>query len=71
MFPNEAGTEYTVWFRPTKNIDRNSPHRFDCRYFRFSDHEVEALNETNTLNPGQICLGRYFRLRRHPILNVR
>jgi hypothetical protein len=50
MFPNEAGTEYTVCFRPVKNIDRNSPNRFDCRYFRFSDHEGEALNETNALS---------------------
>jgi hypothetical protein len=30
MFPNETGTEYTVCFRPVKNIDKNSPDRFDC-----------------------------------------
>jgi hypothetical protein len=49
MFANEAGTEYTVCFRPVENLDRNSANRFDCRYFRFSHHEVEALKETNTL----------------------
>jgi hypothetical protein len=49
MFPNEAGTEYTACFRPV-NTNRNSPNQFDCRYFRLSDHEVEALTETNALS---------------------
>jgi hypothetical protein len=48
LFPNEAGTEYTACFRPV-NTDRNSPNRLDCRYFRFSNQEVETLNETNAL----------------------
>jgi hypothetical protein len=48
LFPNEAGTEYTACFRPV-NTGKNSPNRIDCRYFRFSNQEVETLNETNAL----------------------
>jgi hypothetical protein len=48
MFPNEAGTDYTACFRPV-NSDRNSPNRFDCRYLRFSDRELEMLKEANAL----------------------
>jgi hypothetical protein len=48
MFPNEARTEYTACFRPV-NADRKSSNQFDCRYFRFSDHELETLNEANAL----------------------
>jgi hypothetical protein len=48
IFLNDAGTEYTVCFRPI-NADRNSPNRLDCRYLHLAKHEVETLNETKAL----------------------
>jgi hypothetical protein len=48
MFLNDAGTEYTICFRPI-NADWNSPNRLDCRYLHLASHEVETLNETNAL----------------------
>jgi hypothetical protein len=43
----EPNTRYA--FARSKNIDKNSPDRFDSRYFRLSDHEFKALKETDTL----------------------
>jgi hypothetical protein len=48
MFLNDAGTEYTVCFRPV-DAERDSPNRLDCRYLRFANHEVETLNETDAI----------------------
>ena len=48
MFLNDAGTEYTVCFRPI-NADWNSANRVDCRYLRLANHEIERLNETKAL----------------------
>jgi hypothetical protein len=48
MFLNDAGTEYTICFRPI-NANWNSPNRLDCRYLYLANNEVETLNETKAL----------------------
>jgi hypothetical protein len=48
MFLNDAGTEYTICFRPI-NANWNSPNRLDCRYLHLANDEVETLNETKAL----------------------
>ena len=50
MFPNAAGTNYTLCFRPTGG-SKDSPNRYACRYLHIGAEEVRTAGHMKVLPP--------------------